>query len=460
MSFSSRFADRLNQRFPDSWNPILVKELRQSIRSGVLPCCLAIVILLELMVLYGVLTQAPGNEQIGQTLLSGIYLPIYFVLLLFAGGQIAMRWANERAEDGLAPEYNTPLSAGQIVSGKYQAMGFSCLAVFLLGLPGFLALPYARTMNLDQYIGLFLGMAAVISLLPGLFLMRAPSQKRRGAGSVFLVLVLLYLPAGPFFVFFLADAFNPTGTAAAADNFLGIQLFFTLSVMALAVMTAAALIRPKTANRFLPVRVALVIFCIAAYPVLKFLLNSDHPENPWGTLCAFVGVLAMLSTVNANLFLSRRRRLEREGFWRIVFGDGLVSGWFFGFILMLAGVAALLREDYLSQSFHHLKLIYIVVLLAFYSAVAGWFHWRQPSRNAFYVLWGVAVLGNVLPIFYLMQDSLPYMTVLSLGGAGCIQPESAALTAAGVLGLLALLLMLTAAVATRYGTRQNDDDRP
>ncbi|MBP5183048.1 MAG: hypothetical protein J6331_08495, partial [Lentisphaeria bacterium] len=148
------FAEILNKSFPDGMNPVLVKELRQTLNGRTLAGSFIGLVLISILFCF---LESRSTTSGGVTGFFAIYSLIYWFMLILPAAGCFSRWYVERGQDCLTPEYTTTLSPFTILNGKLSAVLISSLILFLTGLPAFLFL-HGR-------------MARVIPLSPELFLL-------------------------------------------------------------------------------------------------------------------------------------------------------------------------------------------------------------------------------------------------------------------------------------------------
>src|SRR5262245_8977746 len=123
------------------WNPVLLKELRQAMRSHALNGTLLLLLLLLFLAALSVPAtngfSATAGEQIGRPTFNVLLVVLTAATLLFVPLYTGVRLASERKESEMDLMFSTPLPTKRIVRGKLfcgayvAAMFFSVCAPFM-----------------------------------------------------------------------------------------------------------------------------------------------------------------------------------------------------------------------------------------------------------------------------------------------------------------------------------------
>ncbi len=303
-------------RLDDALNPIVVKELRQAVRSRLVTTVLLLFLVAQVTYLgiHLVVDQVEGrlasvDFQAGRTtfaVLQGIMLG---TCMLFLPIYTGVRLAAERSEVNVDLLFISTLRPRAIVTGKLTATLLLALMIFSACAP-FLAFTYfLRGIDLPTiYLVLALDfVAVVVAVQLAIFLAVIPANR-----ILKVLLGLLGLGA-------LAMGLGSTlaGTVALAEEGLGYLMedreFYTvvtgLGLMVLALVGllftwSVALLHPPSANRALPMRVYLLVLC----PVGGLLLgyadraqerpSAEGPFLAWFMAVAALAVLALVIAIN------------------------------------------------------------------------------------------------------------------------------------------------------------------
>ena len=309
---------RLFGKLDDWLNPIVVKELRQAVRSRVVVVALMLFLLLQIA-LFGlhvlqIETAHSQNEEIFSAgrqvfrILQGALLGTCLLVPIYAG----LRLGAERSDTNVDLLFISTLRPRAIVSGKLLAALVLVLLIFSACTP-FMTFSYLlRGLDMPT-IGLVLYIDFLVTL---------------GAIQVALFLAVIPAPLAVRGVFILAGLggliYLFTGTlewtGALIQSGLGTfpepwmfwlpllaETLVELGLAGLLFVWSVAILSPPSANRALPVRLYLLFFwlvtmCVAGYWSQK-LNQLDRPEpglnpyHPIGWWVVFSGVLFSLQLV-------------------------------------------------------------------------------------------------------------------------------------------------------------------
>src|SRR5881394_64186 len=123
------------------WNPVLLKELRQAVRSHALNGMLMLLLILLFLSALSVFAthgfSATANQQLGRWTFQVLLIVLTAISLLFVPLYTGVRLASERLESEVDLMFSTPLPTTRIVRGKLfcgaylAAMFFSVCAPFM-----------------------------------------------------------------------------------------------------------------------------------------------------------------------------------------------------------------------------------------------------------------------------------------------------------------------------------------
>ncbi len=186
--------DLISEKLGDSLNPVFVKEFRQFLRSRGRSLGWLVLMVIELLGFYLILNCDHDSERRA--------VAFFYLLLLVGGvwsmvGDVVCRWGNERAIDGITPEFTTNLAPGVIINGKLQAMLAAGGLTLLVGLP-FAIFSTIRCLGsggnrIEPASLLFLGLyflAAPAALWLMIFLTLS-TRERRNNPAVFIIIALI-----------------------------------------------------------------------------------------------------------------------------------------------------------------------------------------------------------------------------------------------------------------------------
>lgn len=331
MSMNSAFVQWISRRFPENLNPVFVKEMRQILHSGI-PQSLILILILSGMVS---LLLGAGCYNSNDLVTS------FSVYQAFLGGMMLITplWstahsAQERAQDGIAPELSTVLSPSVIFNGKLQAVLLTDLVIFLAGLP-FLICFYARQTELA-----LLSVSHWTTLLPCtiLFLVGERKSGKNLHSNNFCQFVSLLFVVLLLFFDFLREREMPEYMSIILKLFLAVYFY----------VWGIACLKPENSNRMFLPRLA-GLFLLAA-SLLLILMGSGMEFLRTGGcvfayICGFYAAFSLLLSLNEPLKPSARclRGMPKAPFDRLmaVFRTGAYPGYWYSAGIMAVGLVIL-----------------------------------------------------------------------------------------------------------------------
>lgn len=334
-------------------NPIVIKELRQAIRSwsitGMLLLFLVVLFGAALVMLLNQSFEATVNQELGRSIF-GVFLMILAVAsLVFIPAYVGIRLAAERQESNLDLLYVTTLRPGRIIRGKLLC------GVYLVILFYSACMPFMVFTNLLRGIDL----PSIFLILGILFVLVA--------AAVQVAILIACLPVSkPFKILLglgaaamassLAMSFMAISSELVGAGFGGMlstwdfwRPMITMGSIAVVGfgfvhLVSIALISPPSMNRALPLRLYATFMWAAALGGSVYWMartGSIHSLMPWYTFSLIlVAVGLVLSVSNQDqLSVRTRRQIPRSPWLRFValfFFNGAAGG-----ILWAAVLAAL-----------------------------------------------------------------------------------------------------------------------
>jgi hypothetical protein len=244
-------------------NPIVVKELRQAVRSWAVTGMLLLFLAVQFLVTFGYLAgqsiSISPNQALGRDIFMwylGAATVVGFILVpVYVGGRLTA----ERMEGNVDMLYITTLSAARIIRGKLLCGTYLTVLFFSVCAPFMVFTNLLRGIDLPT-VFMLLGIAfllSVLSLQAAIFLSCLPASKG--------LKLLVGVPAGCFMVglviFMVGVAHDlmreGVGSRLGTWNFWGPALsllFIGLLLFGFLHLAAIALISPPSANRALPLR--------------------------------------------------------------------------------------------------------------------------------------------------------------------------------------------------------------
>lgn len=290
-------------------NPIVVKELRQAVRSwavtGVLLAFLCILFLVVLSHLLGQTIQSNANQPLGReifqffltflSILSFILIPLY----------VGVRLMAERQEGNVDMLYITTLSAARIIRGKLLCGVYLIVLFFSVCAPFMVFTNLLRGIDLPT-VFVLLTIAFLVSLLTlqaAIFLSCLSTSKGLkllvgfSGGNVMMTLVVLMAN-------FSNDLLREgIGSRLGSWNFWGPTLsllFLGLLLFGFLHLGAIALISSPSSNRALPLRSYVTgAWLLTLVVSVIWAVNESHvgPVMAWAGFTTGILVLALLIAI-------------------------------------------------------------------------------------------------------------------------------------------------------------------
>lgn len=312
-------------------NPIVIRELRQSVRSRFM-IGIVIFFLLFLLGATGITllatevhNQSSGSSigfSTGQTLFSSLFSLLMFVCVFLFPIYIATRLGSERNKNGLDLLYISTLSPSAIIRGKFFSGIVLLVLIFSLSLP-FLTFTYLlRGIDIPTIFvitggGFLIAMAMVAAAI--LFACLPLSKVFKIVIGVLVGFLMLGFVPQIILVSLMgygAPPFTSMGINLSSWQFWGATAA-VIGIIGIAIglmnVLSAALIAPKTANRALPVRcfvtaMWLISGLIAATTDLIHTPGSGNVILAWLWASVLLMAATILIAVSENEHLSFRIR--------------------------------------------------------------------------------------------------------------------------------------------------------
>ena len=335
------------------FNPIVIKELRQAVRSwtvtGMLMLFLAVLFITSVVFLVGQTVQVNENVQIGSSMFQAFVMILAGASMMFIPLYIGIRMAAERVESSHDLLYVSTLSPGRIIRGKLYCGAYMALLFFSACMPFMAFTNLLRGVDLPSvfFVLLFLFLVVCAANQIAIFLACLPVSRP------FKILLAL---AGLFFSFWLIGAlivgaiemmrmglgsmmatsnFWMTSISVLAGGLIATGLFHVLSV---------ALISPPSANRArLPRLYITVIWLLGGLLNIGWVTQLKEPAiiMVWTITTFFVLMFALLVVIsNADELGPRvRREIPANPLKRLLafpFFNGAAGG-----LLWVGGLAAI-----------------------------------------------------------------------------------------------------------------------
>lgn len=323
-------------------NPVVVKELRQAVRSffvsGVLLLFLFALLIYMLAFMAGRSADPNANRGFGGEaflVLSGI---LSAASLLFVPAYTGIRIALERQDGNLDLLYTTTLSPGRIIRGKLYSGLYLALLFFSACMPFILLTIFLRGIDLLTIGTTFYHLLAVTLLMVQAAILVACLPVS------LLFKALISLPA-LFAMTSLSTVFvrvahvthmghaTPLGATPFSPVFLN-SIPVVLLIWGWLYVCSVGLVAPKSMNRALPIRlyslgVWLLAGFSASYYAVKY--SSLVPLQSWAVFTLFLLMVVLLFSVGQpdQLSLRVQCQIPRNRLWRFFaffFFNGAAQG--------------------------------------------------------------------------------------------------------------------------------------
>ncbi|HYG22111.1 MAG TPA: hypothetical protein VEH04_04950 [Verrucomicrobiae bacterium] len=324
-------------------NPVVVKELRQAVRSwavtGMLLLFLAVLFCTALGLLITQTVQFHVDQRVGASIFQVFTGILTGASLLFIPLYVGVRLAAERQDANLDLLYITTLTPARIIRGKFLCGAYMTVLFFSACMPFMAFTNLLRGVDLPTVAFILVCLFAVVCIAVQIAIFVACLPISR----LFKVLLALFgigwiMPAIAWLTFvFYSMMQSGVGSLMGTSNFWnGFFLFFSLALAGtiLLYLLSVALISPPSANRAFALRgyltCAWLIGCLVAlYWVFK--IRTAQVILVWGLISLSLLALAMVVVVSNHdaLSLRVRRDIPANPFKRataLLFFNGAAGG--------------------------------------------------------------------------------------------------------------------------------------
>ena len=348
----SKFKNHLANWREWEMNPIVIKELRQGVRSwtvtGMLLLFLVVLFIAALVFLLTESFSVSANMEMGASMFSAFVVILAGASVLFIPLYTGVRVAAERQENNSDLLYVTTLSPARIILGKFLCSAYITLLFFSACMPFMAFTNLLRGVDLPTvfFILAFLFLVVCAANMIAIFLACLPMSRPfkflfviYGFFQCFGIMASLVSSSFMFMRSGIGAMMTERNfwvgmTTAASLGLLGIGLFFVLSV---------ALISPSSANRALPVRIYVsVLWLLGGLLCFSWVVRSGSGDLMilWLWLTFVMTIFALLVVISnaEKLSLRVRRTIPQSGFKRFFaffFFNGAAGG-----LLWIAGILA------------------------------------------------------------------------------------------------------------------------
>lgn len=339
-------------------NPVVVKELRQAVRSwavtGTLLLFLLVLFCSSVIFFVTESFDSSVNPRMGAQVFSVFSVILTGASLLFIPLYIGIRVAAERQESDLDLLYISTLSPARIIRGKFFCGAYVTILFFSACMPFMTFTNLLRGVDLPSvfFVLLCLFLIVCCAVQVAIFLACLPLSK----------LLKILLALGAVFVTFWLVAGLTVGMAQLMSQGVGSMMntrgfwatFFTVcSVIFAAILLlhflSIALISPISANRALPVRVYMtIVWLVGAAISLAWVLHESDARLilPWAISSFIIFSISLIVIVSNEDLLSIRvqRTIPERGPARalaFLFYNGAAGGLLWTGLVMAITFAAM-----------------------------------------------------------------------------------------------------------------------
>lgn len=342
----------------DAVNPIVIKELRQAVRSRFVTIVLSLFLLLAVLIIGAVLlsgSQQTLNPTAGRDVFMTLHAIVLATCLLFVPAYAGIRISAERSDTNVDLLFITTIRPRSIVWGKFWSGTLLAGLIYSSCLP-FMTMTYLlRGVDLITMVVLVAADCGVImtsimlAILVGCF----------GLNHIIKLMLGLIMMGGLLTAYIAMMEFSDdllrygAGPWLGADGFLliaGLWFGGFLAVVLLLAFLAIAIIKPASANRALPVRVLMTILWLLGYLVMGVIgLTISGMEGVpiwiWSCICFIpLGLNLFIATAERETWGMRvRKQIPRNALGRAVaflFFSGAAGGILWTLILATASLLA------------------------------------------------------------------------------------------------------------------------
>ncbi|MDR1924395.1 MAG: hypothetical protein LBQ66_08470 [Planctomycetaceae bacterium] len=251
-------------------NPILIRELRQFVRSHFIIFLINFYVLALVVVSIMVLLNMLNNQTLGRELIFALGIVVFWASVLSIVLRTAWSTSHDKINEDLM--FYSSMKPSTIVWGKILS-GMICTLILLSVTMPFVTLAYIlRGIDIGTSIIVFVQIFLIVQILNGMAVLSAASTKMKSAPyqSLFTLIVAAFF--GNFFTFATLAAVIYEGGRAWSGfwSICSIFLLIEVGAFSLLVLGAVALFSPLTSNRVFPIRIALTVYFIVGFLLVFF----------------------------------------------------------------------------------------------------------------------------------------------------------------------------------------------
>jgi len=334
-------------------NPVVVKELRQAVRSwavtGTLLLFLIVLFGTALVMLVSSTVQTYANKRLGSDIFQAFLVILATASLGFIPLYLGVRLALERQENNLDLLYITTLTPGRVIRGKFFCGAYMAVLFFSACMPFMAFCSLLRGVDLPSIFMvlacLFLLVCAMnqVAIFLACLPVSRPFRILLALGGIGLCISTIFPVA---FISFQMMRLGIGAMMSTRGFWSGFAVSVGLIFAAVLLMyfLSVALISPASANRAKPPRIYLTLLWIlgaAGSFVAMHRLADARVLLPWSIVSFLILAVALLVVISSHDALSLRvqRQIPASGLrraWAFLMFNGTAGGlvWALGLLLM------------------------------------------------------------------------------------------------------------------------------
>jgi hypothetical protein len=343
-----------------SWelNPIVVKELRQAVRSwtvtGMLLLFLAVLLIASLIFFGFQAADADPDERLGAEMFSAFAVILAVASLFFIPLYLGIRVAVERPENNPDLLYVSTLSPARIILGKFLCGAYMAVLFFSACMPFMAFTNLLRGVDLPTvfFILFFLYLTVCAFNMVAIFFGCIPATRPfKAFFGLIGIIASLFLVGSVVNYALMFMNFGVGTTMGGRDFWIGTLTIVAIgaAVTGLFYVMSVALVSPPSSNRALPVRIYITsIWFLSGLLVTVWLARRGRsdPFHTWTVPMFILLLLSLLVVISNSDTLSHRvrRAIPRapwKRFFAFIFFNGAAGG--------IVWVAAMMAVTFLAS---------------------------------------------------------------------------------------------------------------
>jgi hypothetical protein len=323
------FLNKLKSHFANwrEWelNPVVIKELRQSVRSwavtGMLLLFLAVLFCTAMIFLVTQAFELNIDRSLGEKVFSTFLVILTGASLLFIPTYVGARLAGERQESNLDLLYVTALTPRRIILGKLLCGVYMAVLFFSTCMPFMVFTNLLRGIDLPTifFILACLFIVLCVAIQVAIFLACLPIAKLWKILIALISLVAVFVLTGILVGVLIGSATSGIGSTMGGREFWISFLSWcavALAALLLFYFLSVAAISPLSANRALPLRIYITCLWLFGALLCLFWAWKEHDPNfllPWTITTYTLLIMALVVVISNRDELSLRIRRQIPG---------------------------------------------------------------------------------------------------------------------------------------------------